>query len=106
MLEEHYSKILDELTEWKIGVDNYFKSKIVGRRRKDGDENELSEPLRGYPVVLSLKKIARPCEWCDNACTQAKIYKRPINSNLWQAKCEECGEKRHIHTSQINGSAK
>jgi hypothetical protein len=102
MLTEHYSKILDELTEWKIGVDSYFKTKIPGRPRKDATDNEASEPLKGYPVVLSLKKIAQPCEWCSGTCTQAKVYKRSLDSNLWRAKCEECGETRNIHTSQIN----
>ena len=102
MLTEHYNKILDDLTEWKIGVDNYHKTKISGRPRLDKKDNEASEPLKGYPVVLALKKAAHPCDWCDGTCVQNKVYTRTPSSNLWKAKCQDCGEIRNIHTSQIN----
>jgi hypothetical protein len=102
MLQEHYSKILDELTEWRIGVDNYFKNSVPGRPRLDKKENEASNPINGYPVVLSVKAIAKPCEWCEGTCTKEKTYRRSLGSNLWTAKCQDCGETRNIHTSQIN----
>jgi hypothetical protein len=102
MLHEHYIKILDELTEWRVGVDSYFKTKVAGRPRKDETDNEHSNPINGYPVVTGLKVIATPCEWCTNSCTQEKTYRRSINSNLWTGKCQDCGETRNFHTSQIN----
>lgn len=102
MLQEHYTKILDELTEWRVGVEGYHKHGVSGRPRKDEKENEPKNPINGHPVVISLKTIAKPCEWCSNSCTQEKTYRRSINSNLWTAKCGDCKETRNFHTSQIN----
>ena len=101
MLTEHYTKILDTLTEWRLGVDNYHKSKVGGRPRLDKTENEHSNPINAYPVVLAVKTSASACDWCDGTCTKEKTYSRSTGSNVWRAKCQDCGETRNFHTSDI-----
>jgi len=105
MLQEHYTKILDALTEWTVGVHhNQSKPgrKISGRPRKDNTDNEPSQPINGHPVVLSIKAVASPCDWCENTCSKEKTYSRSPGSNVWRGKCEDCGEKRNILTGQLN----
>ena len=99
MQEEHYIKILDELTEWKIGV---HLSSGSGRPKTKIKNEEDSDPINGHPVVLSYKTIAQPCDWCEGTCSKEKTYRRSLGSNLWTGKCQDCGEKRHILTSDIN----
>ena len=99
MLTEYFIQILDHFTEWRIGADTFHKTKLAGRPKKEVDE---SDPLKGYPVVLAYKTIPQPCEWCDSVCTKQKTYTRPIRSNIWKAKCQDCGETRNFHTSEIN----
>jgi hypothetical protein len=107
MLKEHYIKILDFFTEWKDGVDTYHISKTssvkkkAGRPRKDADD-EYDTPLNTYPVVLAHKPQQVQCEWCPDQCSSHKTYRRSPTSNIWLAKCSDCGEKRNIHTTQID----
>ena len=105
MQTEHYTKILDALTEWHFGIhQNASKPgrKVCGRPRKEDSDYEPGIPLNPHPVVTSVKTIERPCEWCDGTCTKQKSFKRSIGSNIWQAKCEDCGENRNIPTGKIN----
>jgi hypothetical protein len=102
MQKEHYLKILEQVADFRIGVDNYFKSKISGRPRKDGTDNEPAQPINAYPVVLAYHERQVPCEWCEDRCSSQKTYRRPINSQLWDAKCSDCGLSRKFHTTQIN----
>ena len=105
MLTEHYTKILDALTEWQFGVHhNQSKPgrKVCGRPRKEDPDNEPGIPLNAHPVVITFKPVVHQCEWCDGFCTKQKSFKRSIGSNIWLAKCEDCGESRNIPTSKIN----
>lgn len=104
MLNEHYTKILDKFTEWTIGVHQSSSKpgrKVGGRPRKDESENEPSKPLNGHPTVLSYKPQPTACEWCQDQCQFSKTYRRTPQSQLWDGKCNDCGESRKIHTSQI-----
>lgn len=101
MLQEHFNRILDHFTEWRIGADNYHKSKVGGRPRKDKND-EPSNPIKAFPIVLSHKPITYECEWCDGICAKEKSFKRSIGSNIWTAKCQDCGETRNIPTCKIN----
>jgi len=104
MLTEHFTAILDFFAEWKIGVEKSktASGKVCGRPPKDDLDNELNNPIRGFPVVLSYKTIAHPCDWCNEVCFKEKVYKRSIGSNVWQAKCQDCGGKRNFLTGEIN----
>lgn len=96
MLTEHFTKILDHFTEWTIGV---HQSTLTGRPSKKSQED--SQPINGHPVVIAYKTLVQPCDWCDGVCSKEKIYKRTIGSKIWQAKCQDCGEKRNILANEI-----
>ena len=102
MLTEHFTKILDHFTEWTFGVHhNQSKpGKKLGRPHKD-DSPDAGIPINAHPVVIEHKPLAYPCEWCNNICTKQKLYTRSIKSNVWNAKCGDCGEKRNILTGQL-----
>jgi formate-dependent phosphoribosylglycinamide formyltransferase (GAR transformylase) len=68
---------------------------------KDEQQNEPSQPLNGHPTVLAYKPKPTDCEWCEGQCQSSKTYSRTPTSQLWNGKCQDCGETRKIHTSQI-----
>lgn len=104
MLQEHFTMILSYFTVWKIGADKHIaKTKsYTGRPRKNAVDGEDSDPIKGFPTVLSHKVIPQECDWCEGTCVNQKQYKRSIGSNIWQAKCQDCGLKREIPTGEIN----
>lgn len=95
MLKEQFQTLIHDFVEPKF--DPEFDTKGKPRKNRPiGECNVTVAPL------LAVKPTAYPCEWCDGTCSKEKTYSRSPNSNLWRAKCQDCGEKRQIHTSQIN----
>jgi len=97
MQKDHFHKHLDQLTEWTVATDI-----LVCKTEKKGTKNQYHPPEKGYTVVLKHKPLEYPCEWCGDTCSQEKLYRRSSGSNVWAAKCQDCGQKRNFHTSEIN----
>jgi hypothetical protein len=95
MQKEHFKIIVSELAEPKFDPELDHR----GKPRKNRPIGECNDTI---PPVLVIKAIAHPCEWCERICTKEKTYSRSPGSNLWRGKCNECGERRQIHTSEIN----
>ena len=109
MLKELFHQHLDQLGKtWDIASDMLvikYPSKVKKRRIKENTEQEKYErtkPEKGYTVVLEHKPIAYACEWCEGTCSKEKTYSRSLGSNIWRAKCQDCGQRRNFHTSEIN----
>ena len=98
MIAEAYFAILDKLTEWRITT-----SQAVCPREYKKDVVR-HDPIRGYPVVLSYKPNPKTCDWCEDQCQRGKTYSRSIGSQLWHARCQDCGEIRKISTSEVNSN--
>lgn len=95
MQKEKWLNLINDITERKYDPDLDYTGK-PRKNRPFGDCNPTVAPL------LVVKPNAYPCEWCQRICSKEKTYSRSAHTNLWRAKCQDCGEKRNIHTSQIN----
>jgi hypothetical protein len=95
MLKEQFQNLINSYVEPKFDPELDH----TGKPRKNRPVGECNATLAPLLVV---KQIAHPCEWCERTCTKEKTYSRSAGSNLWRGKCQDCGEKRQIHTSQIN----
>lgn len=105
MLKEIFHNYLDKLQYvWEEATDNIvIKEPKKNRKSKEG-EYERTRPAKGYTVVTKQPERIYPCEWCDGFCSKEKTYSRSADSNLWRAKCQDCGERRNFHTSEITSA--
>jgi hypothetical protein len=95
MLKEQFQNLINSYVEPKFDPELDHKGQ-PRKNRPIGECNETVAPL------FAVKQIAYPCDWCDETCSKEKTYSRSPNSNIWRAKCQDCGDRRQIHTSQIN----
>lgn len=99
MLKKLFHQLLDAHTVW---VDNSTDNRnVTDENGNISQPAAKSQPERGYEVVLAHRPRITICDWCSGTCSKEKTYRRSIGSNVWTAKCQDCGKTHKIPTREV-----